>query len=196
MKKIIFFLSIILFINCDKKDDSTYKEMKADKLLSESFSDNELENLAKIVEFFENEIIIDKGLSKPENYKIFTNNSAKYVLKNDTIKLKIDYKNQQKLYRSLDSSFFKEIWVFYAQKKSKVGNLYFEEEAKYNMNIVGKFFKYLKNLSKYDRIVNDFHKNASISNDINFPAGAQFLAQIKKEEFENINRKLFLHFIF
>lgn len=196
MKKLIYFLSILLFINCDKKVDSTYKEMKADKLLSESFTDNELQNLAKIVDFFESEIIINQNLSKTENYKVFTNKSANYVLQNDTFKLKIDYKNQQKLYGSLDSSFFKEIWVFYAQKKWKVGNLHFEEEAQYNINIVGKFFKYLKDLSKHDSIVNDFHKNASISNDINFPAGAQFLAQIQKEEFQSINRKLFFAFYF
>lgn len=52
MKKLIYFLSILLFINCDKEESLTYDEMKADILLSESFNDNELQNLAKIVDFF------------------------------------------------------------------------------------------------------------------------------------------------
>ena len=68
MQKLIYFLSILLFINCDKKENLTYKEMKADKLLSESFTDNELKDLARIVDFFESQICLDKNVSKEECY--------------------------------------------------------------------------------------------------------------------------------
>ncbi|MEE9407104.1 MAG: hypothetical protein V3V28_03405 [Polaribacter sp.] len=71
MKKLIFLISILIFSSCSKQESSTYKEMKSDKLLSESFTDNELENLAKIVDFFEAQICDEEKHNIEQCYNEF-----------------------------------------------------------------------------------------------------------------------------
>ena len=215
MGKFVFLMSILFLLSCSQKE-STYEEMKADELLSESFNDNELKNLAKIVDFFEREICVDKNLSKKECYKNFTKKSVDNYRDNDKRKFKvsnnnqfklfkkldstflkdksifkISYENQQKLFENLDSTFLKEVWVFYPEVIRIVGNHKFTNSGQYEINMSGKYFKFLKQFSNKDIIFKDFHRNFSASNDINFSSATTYLSNLNSEEYESITRRLF-----
>ena len=171
MKKLLFLFSILLFISCSKEEFTTYKEMKSDKLLSKSFTDNELENLAKIIDFFE-EQICEKGSNKERCYRNF--------LKKDSIKLVnenemywFDYKKQEKLYSDLDTSFFNSFWV----KSTGFARLEKEKEIRYNYfhlivyNDVG-FTKYANFIQKFgleNKFIKEYFKSIEMSIDFFTP---------------------------
>tara|TARA_R110002051_G_scaffold114568_1_gene187505 strand:- start:78 stop:701 length:624 start_codon:yes stop_codon:yes gene_type:complete len=195
VKKLFFFLSILLFINCDKKEDSTYKEMKADRLLSESFTDNELQNLAKIVDFFEIEIykeIKERNIEKSYNE----------FLKRDSIKLHkeykiyyFDYKEQKKLYSQLDSIFFKNFWdIGY---ESGVNS----NEKKYEFFVLKSYSKYgefLKELSKNNKYIADYYVDTVFMNDfLNKNATYNLSFNYRNYNFKDIKIRLVfaLHFL-
>ncbi|MGJ8743697.1 hypothetical protein [Polaribacter sp.] len=65
MKKLVYLIAVLLFVSCTQEEATTYKEMKSDESMLEFFTDSELQDLAKIVDFFESEICLDK--SKPKD---------------------------------------------------------------------------------------------------------------------------------
>ncbi|MCL7764298.1 hypothetical protein MPF19_12800 [Polaribacter sp. Z014] len=191
MKKLVFLLSILLFISCSEKESPTYKEMKSDEMLSNFFTDNELKDLVKIVDFFESEICLDNSLTKPENYQAFTKKSVKNFLDDSRSKLKINYTNQQKLYKNIDTSFFKEIWVIVPKENRVSKGFKFIKEEHYNINVLGKYFQFLKENSSKDEYFKETYKSAYISNSINFAVAASSLYKITPKEYASITRRLF-----
>ena len=156
MKKLVFLFTILLFLACSENESKTLKEMKSDKLLSESFTENELENLAKIVDFFDNHI------SKVTNEENFEKAYTKF-LKQDSIRLvdnnevyRFDYKKQQELYLTLDTVFFNDFWI----KGIGVDNPRSNKEIKYAYFYLNVYND--KGLSKYSKFLSEF------SNDNNF----------------------------
>ena len=110
MKKLIFLISILFFISCSKQELSTYDEMKADELMSDYFSDNELKDLAKIVDFFDSEIRLDKSKPKDEAYFEFNKNIIEECINEiKGFNLPLNYKLQEEVYSKIDTSFFREI---------------------------------------------------------------------------------------
>ena len=173
MKKLLFLFSILLFISCSKEGFTTYKEMKSDKLLSKSFTDNELENLAKIIDFFE-EQICEKGSNKERCYRNF--------LKKDSIKLVnenemywFDYKKQEKLYSDLDSTFLQSFWdkgygdsIITINPEKRIKYDYFHLKV---YNDVG-FTKYAKFIQKFgleNQFIKEYYKSIEMSNEFFTP---------------------------
>tara|TARA_R110002051_G_scaffold199665_1_gene266486 strand:+ start:203 stop:844 length:642 start_codon:yes stop_codon:yes gene_type:complete len=195
MQKLIYFLSILLFINCYKKENLTYKEMKADKLLSESFTDYELNNLAKIVDFFEDQIYKETKESDIEKrYNEF--------LKNDSIRLLdkhllfiFDYKKQEKLYLNLDSIFFKS---FLDVGFGYGANINEKEYEFYNLKSYDKYGKFLEKLSQKNSYFKDYYFSTVIVNDfLSTNASYNLITNYKNYNFKDIKIRLLysLHYI-
>ena len=191
MKKLIFFSVALLLLACSENEPKTLREMKSDKLLSESFSENELENLAKIVDFFESQICLDKSMSKEQCYFEFNKNTIEEYLKEfKGFKTPINYHLQITLYTKIDSSFFKEIWkhpTYYKDRDLKKKII----EESYDLNQFGKYALFLKSLEKNDKLFKDFYKMLSVSNETSFGVQASAFSRFTIEEFEGIKRRIF-----
>ena len=196
MKKVFFFLSILLFINCDKKEDSTYKEMKADKLLSESFTDNELEDLAKIVDFFESQICSNKSISIEECYFNFNQDRIniafkEYESKKNEFRVPINYKLQTKLYKKIDSTFFKEIWINPVFGYDITGKP--KKRDWYVLNLFGEYSKFMK---KTGEITNDIffiniYENFNLSNGLSPVITIIETQKLSINDYKDIKKKLY-----
>ena len=191
MKKVVFLLAILFYTNCSSQESSTHKEMKADKSMSEFFTDKELEDLSMIVNFFESEICLDKSRPKVDCYYEYNKNTiTSAVYGNKELELPIDYKLQQKLYSKIDSLFFKEIWIH---------KTYFDgfdldtevTEKSYDLNLFGKYILFLKSLKKEDVLFRDFYDLFYMSNEISFGVQSTVFYQFEKKEFKGIKRRLF-----
>jgi len=165
--------------------------MKADKSMSEFFTDEELEDLSKIVDFFESEICLEKNESKDACYFDFNKKTITSAVYGDkALRLQIDYKSQQKLYSEIDSLFFKEIWIHNTYLKGGDINNKIKDKV-YNLNLFGKYLLFLKSLKNEDVVFRDFYQIFNISNDISFGVNASAFYKFKIEEFKGIKRRLF-----
>ena len=196
MQKLIYFLSILLFINCDKKENLTYKEMKADKLLSESFTDNELKDLARIVDFFESQICLDKNVSKEECYFNFNqeriNTAFKdYETKKNEFIVPINYKLQEKLYKKIDSTFFKEIWINPVTKYSMEEK--FKKRDWYVLNLFGKYSKFMKKTGEVnnDIFFINIYENFNLSNELSAVLTIIETQKLSIKDYKDIKKKLY-----
>ena len=196
MQKLIYFLSILLFINCDKKENLTYSEMKEDKLLSESFNDNELQNLARIVDFFESQICLDKNVSKEECYFYFNQERISiafkdYETKKNEFIVPINYKLQEKLYKKIDSTFFKEIWI-----NPVTGNDITGKPKKRDWYVLNLFGEYPKFMKKTGEVNNDFffkniYENFNLSNQLSPTLTIIETQKLSIKDYKDIKKKLY-----
>ena len=197
MQKLIYFLSILLFINCDKKENLAYKEMKADKLLSESFTDNELKDLAKLVDFFESQICLDKNVSKEECYFNFNQDKINTTFKNyktknnEFITIPINYKLQTKLYKKIDSTFFKEIWI----NSTILNNITGKPEKRdwYDINLFGEYSKFMKKTGEVnnDIFFTNIYENLNLSNELSPSITIIETQKLSTNDYKDIKKKLY-----
>ncbi|AUC86271.1 hypothetical protein CW731_13720 [Polaribacter sp. ALD11] len=187
MKKLVFLFAISFFTN-SLIEKSSFDEMKADDSMSKFFTVNELKELSKIVDFFEDEICFEKNKSKEVCYFDFNKKIiASALYGNKALELQIDYKLQQKLCSEIDRLFFKEIWNH---------NIYLREGVKYadkayNLNQFGKYMLFLESLKEEDVLFRDFYKMFSLSNEISFGVNASAFNKLEIKEFKGIKRRLF-----
>ena len=167
IKKVIFFLSLIVFFSCSKKENTTFKELKSDKLLSESFTDSELKDLAKIVDFFEGQICTDKNKNSLEKCydKFLEIDSIRYVDKHEMYVF--DYENQKQLYSELSPDFFNEFWnvgtgTQYPDSENEVKYKFFNLKV-FNEKGLSKYGKFVKNFSKENKFIKKYFKGIEVS---------------------------------
>ena len=190
MKKLIL-LGFLIIISCNSKESTTYEEMKSDKLMSEHFLDSELKDLAKIVDFFESEIHHDNVKTKEEVYHSFNKNTIEEFVKEiKGFQIPLSFIEQKKMYRKIDSSFFKEIWVhpsFYLGKdyKNKI------TQKHYDLNQFGKYAMFLKSLENEDKLFKYFYKMLSVSNETSIAILSSAFSRLKMKEFKGVKRRLF-----
>ena len=196
MQKLIYFLSILLFINCDKEEKLTYSEMKEDKLLSESFNDNELQNLARIVDFFESQICLDKNVSKEECYFNFNqeriNTAFKdYETKKNEFIVPINYKLQEKLYKKIDSTFFKEIWINPVTGNDITGKP--KKRDWYILNLFGEYPKFMKKTGEVnnDLFFKNIYENFNLSNQLSPTLTIIETQKLSIKDYKDIKKKLY-----
>ena len=113
MKKLLFLFSVLIFISCSEKQSAIYNEMVTDKLMSESFTNNELEGLAKIVIFFEEQVFEKYATSNDSLKEVYDKfnfaDSIEYVGNHSYLNF-IDFKKQKELFKKLDTVMIYKIW--------------------------------------------------------------------------------------
>lgn len=168
--------------------------MKSDQLLSELFTQNELKNLAKIVDFFEEQIYEKTNESHLEKrYDLF--------LKKDSIKLyntrnsySFDYNKQKKLYFSLDTTFFNNFFDisqgFY--DRNKISYKFFSPKS------YDKYGVFLKKCSERNLILKDYYIDTVIINDfLSINAAADLSFNYKRFNFKDVKMRMIysIHFL-
>ncbi|WKD86033.1 hypothetical protein KCTC32516_01384 [Polaribacter huanghezhanensis] len=199
MKKFVLLVSIVLFISCAKNETSTFKEMKADTLLSASFSTSELKDLAKIVDFFEEQICNNENIKNKEKcYNSF--------LKRDSIRMvdenmmnTFDYKEQEKLYSKLSRPFFNEFWeegagTQFPDSENEVKYKYYHLKVFDNKSI-SKYAKFVKTFSKENKYIEGYFERFQVSGDFYTPSTPILLIfYYKRFNKENIKIRLIYAF--
>lgn len=190
MKKLIYLFAISVISNSFIKN-STLDEMKADVSMSKFFINNELKDLAKIIDFFESQLCLKKNITKETCYFDFNKKTITNAINgNKILDLKIDYKLQQELYSEIDSLFLKEIWVHPTYFKD-MDLKHKVTKDEYDLNQFGKYMLFLESLKEEDVLFRDFHKIFKMSNEISFGVNAAAFYKFKTEEFKGIKRRLF-----
>lgn len=161
MKKVLFCFLIIA--SCSKKELPTYKEMKSDKLMTDSFNDSELKDLAKIVDFFENEICenFNEG-DKSDIKRCYDKFNVKdTIASSQGSHLKfIDIKLQRKMYKKIDSATLYSIW--------RHGRCY-PDTLKISENLGlrawdGKYVEFIKKVGEKEEFFKNYAESLYISN--------------------------------
>ena len=166
MKNVIFFLSIFLFFSCSKKEDAIFKEMKSDLLLSKSFTDSELKDLAKIVGFFESQICNENQKEIEKCYNSFLkNDSIRYVDKHEMYVF--EYKKQEQLYSDLSPDFFNEFWnegtgTQFSGNENEVKYTYFNLKV-YGKKGLSKYGSFVENYSKENKFIKEYFDGIEVS---------------------------------
>lgn len=194
MKNIIYLFLVFLFTGCSNIE-FTYEEMKSDELLSESFTDNELKNLTKIVNFFEEQIYhVTKEYNIENRYNQFMikdsinfNNHKKRSL--------INYERQKIFYTTLDSTFFDSFWDLEYFNEDQVIN---KEHHFYALKSYSKYGAFLKKLSKQNIFFHDYYVHTVMANDF-ITANPKYTLSYNydKHDFRDIKVRLLfsLHFL-
>ncbi|WP_339883089.1 hypothetical protein [Polaribacter vadi] len=176
--------------------------MKEDKLLSESFNDNELQNLARIVDFFESQICLDKNVSKEECYFNFNQDRFSIAFKdyetkkNEFITIPINYKLQTKLYKKIDSTFFKEIWINPVILNNITGKP--EKRDWYVLNLFGEYSKFMKKTGEVtnDKFFKNIYENFNLSNHLSPAITIIESHKISINDYKDIKKKLYFSIYF
>lgn len=186
-KVIVLFLALLL-LACSENESNTLREMKSDKLFSESFSENELENLAKIVDFFESQICLDKSKSKEQCYFVFNQKIGKEFFKEELeFSQLFDYEKQQKLYKNIDTVFFKEIWV---KRMSAFGNEDFKLSKHYDLKINGKYAEFLKKFCGENLFYEGYYKRLNITGEVHYRHFIDGFKNLKLEDLKDVKVRL------
>ncbi|MEQ6123041.1 hypothetical protein AAON49_02425 [Pseudotenacibaculum sp. MALMAid0570] len=172
MLKRVFFIGCLFFVfSCDKKELTAYDKMKSDKLLSESFTDNQLKDLVTIVEFFENEICDKFNQGNKENlkscYDKFNIQDTISFNKGEYLKF-IDIESQREMYKKIDSSTLYEIW----QK----GRCY-PDTLKIPVNIDikawgSRYYRFLEKVAKKDTLFKEYALGLTYANGVSISSTA------------------------
>lgn len=160
MKKIIYLLVLTLVTSCDMSN-SNQKTLEESTELSQIFNNDEIDDLQKIVTFFDNQIM---NSFKSEN---IVDSYNKFNMKDLELKEKglifgnVDFLMQQELYNSINKSTFDEIWNLgkSTNEKGEARNIVF-------INPLGKYAKYLHILGARNRFIKNYIETMESSYDI------------------------------
>jgi hypothetical protein len=149
MKKLVYLMAVLFLISCAEQELITYNEMRSDKFMSDFFTDNELQDLAKIVDFFESEMLEKFSESKKynlqETYKKFNIADSIEYRKNFSYLIFLNFKKQKELYKKLDSNLVYKIWVH--PRSNKTNKLIKEELF---IKCYGEYLNFLKKVGEID----------------------------------------------
>lgn len=146
--------------------------------------------------FFENQICLDKNLSKEECYYNF--NQARinemldsYKSKDRKLIIPIDYKKQEKLYKKLDTTFIKEIWI-----NPINGDDITRKPTKRGWYVLNLFDRYAKFMKKTGEVTNDIffkniYENFNLSNQLSPALTIIETQKLSINDYKNIKKKLY-----
>lgn len=155
-------------LSCINREISTYDEMKSDDLLVESFTNNELKDLSKIVDFFESEICsYTKKSVVEECYIPFLKLDSVAVERGELLQV-LNYDKQKDLYKSIDSAFFKDLW--YTSEMTRVRDDYEFKDKCYSLNVFRKKYpNFLEKFAKQRESLKRYNEQASMIGDFYNP---------------------------
>ena len=157
MKKPFSSILIILFLLILSSCETNYSTSE----LKSNFTNDQISDLTKIVEFFKENVCTDKNADLNSCYKQANHDSLQA---NGTgIWTKIDFKDQKKFYEQISQSTFNEIWMY-------CESTYYPSEIK-SKDIcavaTGKYQKYLSDLGKTNPRIAKYADRIEASGDFN-----------------------------
>jgi hypothetical protein len=158
--------------------------------MSDFFTENELKDLAKIVDFFESEICLDKNTSKEKCYFDFNQKIAEDFNQGKLEFSKLfDYKKQKELYSNIDSVFFVEIWV---KRMTSIRNEDFKLSKYFDLKINGKYASFLRKFSQENPFYEGYYKSFNLTGEVHCILFIEDFKKIKLEDLKDVKVKLLI----
>lgn len=200
MKKYVFLLMILMQFSCTEKTLSNYEKLKSDSLISQSFTDVEIQDLAKMLDFIESEICIDsEHRSTKECYEILLKKDSIKVANEEVLRV-LNYEKQSTLYGELDQHLFYNLWDISSQKlyKQIEGQEYEYEHLSYYLKTYdSKYMEFLKRFANENKDVKKYLDEALVSGEFNTPSITAFMSiDYRKFDFSDIKIQLVYAFYY
>jgi hypothetical protein len=147
----IIFLFLISMGYCNAQVD--FPKLESSDVISRHFSAQEINELQKILDFFDSELCEKSSKDLAECYESFFSKVLKESETGD-VYVKFPYSEQTELYRELDTAMFNEIWAYGKTWTHDVG-----DTLKYmDLNTQGSFQLLLKDIAKYNEGIKYYHE--------------------------------------
>ena len=155
MKSIRIISTILLLVltGCggNRHTDVTEEKLNSYSTVTDYFTREEIKDLAKLLDFFNEQICITRGIDKKKIIECYDSFIERiFEMANEgIIDFKIPFEEQQEIYNQISDSLFHQIWGFdIGWKRNSRDTL---KHLTYNRN--GKYMKFLNKLGKeYDMI--------------------------------------------
>lgn len=191
MKKITYIIVLIILTSCGSYN-LKQKSLKYSKVLNQNFEKKEINDLYKILNFFDNQITSSfKSESLIESYDLF--NVKDLELKAEGLIFgNISFSKQKELYSSINKSTFNEIW--------NLGKS-FEENGKESSIVFirtdGKYANYLQELGLKNNFIKIYIETIKNYNDIPPPLFYTITENYKNFDItdENIRLMIAIHYL-
>lgn len=161
MRNLLPFLVFIITISCTSVRQDRLPD---DEIVKSTFSPGEIEDLSKILSFFDQQISMrDKGSEKSpdESYQRFFKELSEVKTTGD-LSIPIDFKKQNDLYTELNESTLKQIWSYgWIVKWGTTDTL-----KNMQLNRDGKFAKFLKKSGENNRVIKKYAESLEIAGEI------------------------------
>ncbi|MFY7709405.1 hypothetical protein ACOSQB_02155 [Tenacibaculum sp. MEBiC07804] len=145
--------------------------MKTDVLIKKIFSKNEIDDLQKVFDFFNNEICNSNNQKLNECYNNYCLEIRSQIEKNVVFNTGLNFEKQKKLYEKLRNSTFKEIWSF--QQSLPIRER--KDTLKYlGLNYNGKYRKFLNESGNENKAI----KNYAQAFNVNADLGPSMIAEL------------------
>lgn len=142
-------LTPMLLVSCSHSSN----DLSENKTFQKVFTESEINDLQRLFDFF-NESICESGSESKDCYQAFFTKMEPSQMSGE-IDLEISFEKQQNVYQHLEGSTFYEIW--------DLGRgIYFDPLDTLNtisLQTRGKFFKFLKEVAKGDRVISFYAEN-------------------------------------
>jgi len=180
LNQIFIFITFISFGSCQPQT----LDSKTD--INQIFSKTEIDDLNRILYFFESKICqTDK---KMECYQNFFIDMAK-TEETGNFELNIDFRDQKKLYESINAYTFNEIWL-YGLALPYPDN---PDTMKYiTINQNGKYFEFLESLSEDSEKIKNYRETMILAGDISPTTFHDVLMNYKYYDISDIRIRLFI----
>ncbi|MBC8489660.1 MAG: hypothetical protein H8D45_26880 [Bacteroidetes bacterium] len=187
MKKLYQIIALIILIGCS---GSNQENLQSNSTIIKIFNKSEIRDLTRILEFFNKQICTNQQLGKKnfnDCYLSFFERMSE-VEKIGSIKIKISFDEQKKMYAQLSDSTFNQIWTF-GKVVNRLSNDTLQQiEIKYDC----KYVDFLNQLGKDYNVINKYYENFRSIGDIGPSMVADLLINHDSYNFKDIRVKLFV----
>lgn len=156
--KNIIFIFLLILIGCTH---NTEEELNRNSTVTDCFTREEIKDLTKLLDFFNNRICTSQGIDKKkiiECYDSFIERMSEAAEAGD-IEIKIPFEKQQKIYHQISDSLFYQIWTFHKTwKRDSPDTL-----KCIDYRVDGKYVKFLKVLGKDYEMIKEYGKSLELS---------------------------------
>ena len=163
LKQITKIVIVLLLILSGCSYD-TEKKLCNSLTVTDCFTHEEIKDLAKLLDFFNEQICVSSGMNKKEIikcYDSFIERMWKETVEIGGVELKIPYFKQQEVYNQISDSLFNQIWIFIKnRKRNETGTLDTLRTIEYRID--GKYVKFLKELGKEYELAKNYSETLEI----------------------------------
>jgi len=178
----IIIVFLLILSSCT---NDTEKKLKNNLIVTYCFTPEEIKDLAKLLDFFNEQICFSEGIDKKETIKCYDSfiNRMIETVKAGSLEVKIPFSKQQEVYNQISDCFFNQIWVF-SKSRIKWGSPDTFKHIDYRRD--GKYMEFLKELGKEYEMVKNYRDDFGIAGGIS-PSMSRDILMIKEDYQYDLN---------
>ena len=143
----------------------TEKRLNSFSTVTDCFTQGEVKDLAKLLDFFNEHICVSEGIDKKEIIKCYDSFIQRMIetAEAGSLDVKIPYTKQKEIYNQISDSLFNHIWVF-GKSRIKWDSLDTLKYITYRSD--GKYMEFLNKLGKEYELVKNYSDVFGLAGDI------------------------------